>query len=375
MPRSNDSISTSASSGSFTRFEYQVAGHDRLLQHPASDIMVVKPCNQTEQRFYQDSQQHPEFLQWIPECYGSLHIATEIERQTIAEAQDIADGIESLSVNEPNVALDPADTNNFDSFAHHICLENLLYGFIQPCVIDIKLGTQLYGPDATPSKRAKMIKKANETTSGKLGLKICGMQMFDASTNQQILHSKTYIKQITESSLLDAFVSFFFPHSEVGHTIVEGRERLHLPLEGSRIPAAKMRWIIRSLIEDIDEILETVANFPEVRMYGASLLIVYEGDQNTFLNGWEKMLEEDRQQEERALKQAKDNQAAGDDSEDEEDEDEPSAKLYSIRLIDFAHSFWEEDEVTEQDAGLLLGLTNASNILRSVLATQKEENV
>ncbi|KAI8576234.1 hypothetical protein K450DRAFT_257767 [Umbelopsis ramanniana AG] len=369
MPRSNDSISTSASSGSFTRFEYQVAGHDRLLQHPASDIMVVKPCNQTEQRFYQDSQQHPEFLQWIPECYGSLHIATEIERQTIAEAQDIADGVKSISLNEPTESFNPAELDD------HICIENLLYGFTQPCVMDIKLGTQLYGPDATPSKRAKMIKKANETTSGKLGIKICGMQMFDASTNQHIVHSKTYIKQITESSLLNAFMSFFFPHSEVGHAIVEGRERLHLPLEGSRIPAAKMRWIIRSLIEDIEEILETVANCPNVRMYGASLLIVYEGDQSAFLNGWEKMLEEDRLQEERASQQAKDNQAADDDSENEEDEDEQPAKLYSIRLIDFAHSFWEGDEVTEQDAGLLLGLTNASNILRSVLATQKEGNV
>jgi inositol-polyphosphate multikinase len=112
MPRSNDSISTSASSGSFTRFEYQVAGHDRLLQHPASDIMVVKPCNQTEQRFYQDSQQHPEFLQWIPECYGSLHIATEIELQTIAEAQDIADGVKSISLNEPTESLNSAELDD-----------------------------------------------------------------------------------------------------------------------------------------------------------------------------------------------------------------------------------------------------------------------
>lgn len=200
-------------------------------------------------------------------------------------------------------------------------------------------------------------------------------QMFDASTNQHILHSKTYIKQITESSLLDALISFFFPHSQSGHVDIDGRERLHLPLEGTRIPAAKMRWIIRSLIEDIDEILETVANFPEVRMYGASILIVYEGDQNAFQNGWEKMLEEDRLQEERASQQAKDLEVAADDSENEEDEDVQPAKLYSIRLIDFAHSFWTEDEVAEQDAGLLLGLANASNILRSVLAAQKEGNL
>jgi 1D-myo-inositol-tetrakisphosphate 5-kinase/inositol-polyphosphate multikinase len=112
MPRSNDSTATSASSGSFTRFEYQVAGHDRLLQHPASDIIVVKPCNQIEQKFYQDSQSHAEFLQWIPECYGSLHIATESERQSLIEAQDIADGVKSISMNEQLQTHDQAELDD-----------------------------------------------------------------------------------------------------------------------------------------------------------------------------------------------------------------------------------------------------------------------
>ncbi|GAB5590228.1 hypothetical protein Unana1_05128 [Umbelopsis nana] len=117
MPRSNDSTATSASSGSFTRFEYQVAGHDRLLQHPASDIIVVKPCNRIEQKFYEDSQQHAEFLQWIPECYGSLHIATESERQTLIEAQEIADGVKSMSLNEQPII------NN------HTSLDDILFVF------------------------------------------------------------------------------------------------------------------------------------------------------------------------------------------------------------------------------------------------------
>jgi hypothetical protein len=199
--------------------------------------------------------------------------------------------------------------------------------------------------------------------------------MFDASTNQQILHSKTYIKQITVSNLLDAFMSFFFPHSKYGNAIVDGRERIHLPLEGSRIPAVKMRWIIRSLIDDIDDILETVTSYPDVRMYGASILLVYEGDQTAFLNGWEKMLEEDRQREDRSLRRPTDDELVNDDSENDEEEEAQPAKLYSIRLIDFAHSYWTEDEFTEQDTGLLMGLTNTSNILRSVLETQKEQNV
>lgn len=197
--------------------------------------------------------------------------------------------------------------------------------------------------------------------------------MFDASTNQQILHSKKYIKQITESNILDAFMSFFFPHSHYANVTIEGRERVNIPTEASPIPSAKLRWIIRSLIEDIDDILETVTNFPDLRMYGASLLIVYEGDRNACLNSWEKMLEEDRQRNERSQRR-QDDQAFKDDSESDDDEAQ-QAKLYSIRLIDFAHSLWTNDEFIEQDPGLLLGLRNVSNTLRSVMATQKNENL
>jgi hypothetical protein len=121
MPRSNDSATTSTSSGSFSRFEYQVAGHDRLLQHPATDIIVVKPCNKIEQKFYEDSQQHPEFLQWIPECYGSLHIATENERQALTEAQAIEDGVISLSLNDSEHTFSSSDLDDI-LFVHTVLL-------------------------------------------------------------------------------------------------------------------------------------------------------------------------------------------------------------------------------------------------------------
>lgn len=168
-------------------------------------------------------------------------------------------------------------------------------------------------------------------------------------------------------------MAFFFPHSSYANTTVEGRERVNHPTAGPPIPSAKLRWIIRSLIDDIDDILETVASFPNLRMYGASLLIVYEGDRTAFLSGWNKMLEEDRQREE--LSQRQENSPDNDDDSEDEVDEAQRAKLYSIRLIDFAHSFWTEDEFTEQDPGLLLGLRNASNTLRTVLTTQKKDNV
>lgn len=58
-------------------------------------------------------------------------------------------------------------------------MENLLSTFIHPSVLDIKLGTHLYDPTESLSedKIAKMIRKAEESTSAKTGLRISGFQV------------------------------------------------------------------------------------------------------------------------------------------------------------------------------------------------------
>ncbi|KAJ1670289.1 hypothetical protein EV182_008305, partial [Spiromyces aspiralis] len=60
----------------------------------------------------------------------------------------------------------------------YICIQNLLNGFAKPCVMDIKLGTRLYDDTASPEKRARMIKKSQETTTWSLGLYICGIKVY-----------------------------------------------------------------------------------------------------------------------------------------------------------------------------------------------------
>jgi 1D-myo-inositol-tetrakisphosphate 5-kinase/inositol-polyphosphate multikinase len=198
--------------------------------------------------------------------------------------------------------------------------------------------------------------------------------MFDSATNQQILHTKEYIKQITEANITESFLSFFFPSSCYAETLIAGRERVNPLQNGLPIPSAKIRWIIQSLIDDIEEILETVASMPDLRIYGASLLIIYEGDRSAAMEAWGKMLEEDRQQAQRNQRGHVDQEPTDDKSECE-DEEAQSAKLYSIRMIDFAHSEWTSGQFSEQDEGILLGLKNAANMLRSLLVIQRQDNL
>jgi 1D-myo-inositol-tetrakisphosphate 5-kinase/inositol-polyphosphate multikinase len=122
-------------------FEHQVAGHPEQLTLDDDPSRLIKRCNDRELRFYADLAQatdsswKQEFLRILPKVY-------KMDRE------------ESTLV-----------------------LENLVFGYDQPCIADIKLGTVLYHDSATPEKRARMEKVSGETTSGSLGFRICGMKV------------------------------------------------------------------------------------------------------------------------------------------------------------------------------------------------------
>lgn len=55
-----------------------------------------------------------------------------------------------------------------------ITMENLIAGMGQPAVLDLKIGTRQYSPDATEKKRRKQLEKAQRTTAASLGLVVVG---------------------------------------------------------------------------------------------------------------------------------------------------------------------------------------------------------
>lgn len=56
-------------------------------------------------------------------------------------------------------------------------LQNLSQLYTRPCILDVKLGTELYAPEATDEKKARMEKTAKETTSYETGLRLTGFQV------------------------------------------------------------------------------------------------------------------------------------------------------------------------------------------------------
>ena len=62
-------------------------------------------------------------------------------------------------------------------YIQSLVLENLSYPFEKPNILDIKLGRELYDEDATEEKKARMIKKARESTSYTTGVRLTGFQV------------------------------------------------------------------------------------------------------------------------------------------------------------------------------------------------------
>ncbi|WVQ81572.1 hypothetical protein IAT38_003696 [Cryptococcus sp. DSM 104549] len=176
--------------GESTPLANQVAGHDGVMSD-ASGSLVIKPALPREIAFYQmlsnsDRTDPIRALKpFVPRSYGTLRLEGQL-----------APGGE-------------VDTSVKGDVPESVVLENLSYAYTHPNIMDVKLGTVLYAPDASDEKRQRMDKQARETTTQEKGLRLTGCQTWHAPTQTYISTPKSFGKTIKADQLPTGMVRFF----------------------------------------------------------------------------------------------------------------------------------------------------------------------
>ena len=109
-------------------------------------------------------------------------------------------------IDENNTAASTTVIPAKKSLEQSIVLSNLTYKFIKPCVLDVKLGAQLWDDAASQEKRDRLDKVSNKTTSKSLGLRIAGMKVWKGTSYQ--VYDKMYGRTFDENSVAEGFTEY-----------------------------------------------------------------------------------------------------------------------------------------------------------------------
>ncbi|XP_074640766.1 inositol hexakisphosphate kinase 1-like [Tubulanus polymorphus] len=134
-----------------------------------------------------------------------------------------------------------------------ILLENVVSHLQFPCILDLKMGTRQHGDDDSESKRQTKIQRCATTTSRTLGVRVCGMQVYQLNSGNYVCKNKYYGRRLTEQGFLESLTMFF--HN-----------------------GCKMRLdVIELIVEKLKQMHSLLSKQNTYRFYSSSLLIMYDG--------------------------------------------------------------------------------------------------
>ncbi|XXG97769.1 hypothetical protein Hte_004080 [Hypoxylon texense] len=150
-----------------------------------------------------------------------------------------------------------AQTQHDSRVEYFLLLEDLTAGMKRPCIMDLKMGTRQYGVDANPKKRESQQRKCAATTSRELGVRVCGLQAWDAKSQTYVFKDKYYGRSLKAGAeFQNALTLFLYDGVDYGSVL------RHIP----------------TILQKLNQLEMTIRRLRGYRFYAASLLMFYDAD-------------------------------------------------------------------------------------------------
>ncbi|XP_057534180.1 inositol polyphosphate multikinase beta-like [Amaranthus tricolor] len=229
--------------------DHQVAGHQALRGQ-------LGPQIDESGRFYKPLQQDERGSRELA-FYEALNSSSKVKKQILGFFPAFY-GTQILEASDGS-GLHP-----------HLVLHDVVSGYVKPCIMDIKIGSRTWYPQASEDYVAKCLRKDRGSTSVPLGFRISGLQIYQGEKPGYWKPDKKQIQKYTVQDVrpvLNKFVSSIpssssdcDPDRALAHDVYGG-----------------LSGILRQL-KELKSWFETQTDY---HFYSCSILLIYDGESET----------------------------------------------------------------------------------------------